>query len=246
MINQTFVEASISSQMIFLPASLPLMAVILGVLTRRWAGVAGTGMVIVFSIFVSMGLGVWFGLPFSPPVSPAPTIVLMIVVANCVHLLVTLQQRLRAGDSKRDAIVESVKLNLHPVFLASLTTTLGFLSMNFSEVPPYRHLGNFVAIRIVASFILSVTFLPALLSLFPMRAPKERRWLRGPSMSVLADFVLRHRRALMLGWLVIVVAMAVGIPRNELNDVLVHFFDESVSSMRASSFARIRTSWTST
>ena len=236
MVNQTFVEASISSQMIFLPASLLLMAVILGVLTRRWAGVAGTGMVIVFSIFVSMGLGVWFGLPFSPPVSPAPTIVLMIVVANCVHLLVTLQQRLRAGDSKRDAIVESVKLNLHPVFLASLTTTLGFLSMNFSEVPPYRHLGNFVAIGIVASFILSVTFLPAVLSLFPMRAPKERRWLRGPSMSVLADFVLRHRRALMLGWLVIVVAMAVGIPRNELNDVLVHFFDESVEFRQDTDF----------
>ena len=236
MINQTFVEASISSQMIFLPASLLLMAVILGVLTRRWAGVAGTGMVIVFSIFVSMGLGVWFGLPFSPPVSPAPTIVLMIVVANCVHLLVTLQQRLRAGDSKRDAIVESVRLNLHPVFLASLTTTLGFLSMNFSEVPPYRHLGNFVAIGIVASFILSVTFLPAVLSLLPMRAPKERRWLRGLSMNVLADFVLRHRRALMLGWLAIVVAMAVGIPRNELNDVLVHFFDESVEFRQDTDF----------
>jgi len=83
-----------------------------------------------------------------PPISPAPTIVLMIVVANCVHLLVGLQQRLRAGDSKHDAIVESVRLNLHPVFLASLTTALGFLSMNFSEVPPYRHLGNFVAFGI--------------------------------------------------------------------------------------------------
>ena len=236
MINQTFVEASISSQMVFLPASLLLMAVILGVLTRRWAGVAGTGMVIVFSIFVSMGLGVWFGLPFSPPVSPAPTIVLMIVVANCVHLLVTLQQRLRAGDSKRDAIVEAVRLNLHPVFLASLTTTLGFLSMNFSEVPPYRHLGNFVAIGIAASFILSVTFLPAVLSLLPMRAPKERRWLRGPSMTVIADFVLRHRKALMVGWLVIVVGMAVGIPRNELNDVLVHFFDESVEFRQDTDF----------
>ena len=152
----------------------------------------------------------------------------MIVVANCVHLLATLQQRLRAGDSKRDAIVEAVRLNLHPVFLASLTTTLGFLSMNFSEVPPYRHLGNFVAIGIAASFILSVTFLPAVLSLLPMRAPKKRRWLRGPSMTVIADFVLRHRKTLMVGWLVIVVGMAVGIPRNELNDVLVHFFDESV------------------
>ena len=170
MINQTFLEASISSQTIFLPASLLLMALILGVLTRSWAGVVATGMVIVFSILASVGLGAWVGLPFSPPISPAPTIVLMIVVANCVHLLVALQQRMRAGDARHDAIVECVRLNLHPVFLASLTTALGFLSMNFSEVPPYRHLGNFVAFGIVASFILSVTFFPALLSLLPIRA----------------------------------------------------------------------------
>ena len=253
MVNQTFLEASVSSQMIFLPASLLLMALILGVLTRSWTGVVGTGLVIVFSILVSVGLGVWLGLPFSPPVAPAPTIVLMIVVANCVHLLVALQQRLRAGDSRRDAIVEAVRLNLHPVFLASLTTALGFLSMNFSEVPPYRDLGNFVAIGIAASFILSVTFMPAVLSLLPLRAPRERRLLpalfsllpvraakerrfRLPHMNDLADLVLRHRKTLFLGWAVFVLAMAAAIPRNELNDVLVHFFDEGVEFRQDTDF----------
>ena len=57
MINQTFVEASIDSQMIFLPASLLLMALVLGVVTRGWAGVVATGTVIVFSILASVGLG---------------------------------------------------------------------------------------------------------------------------------------------------------------------------------------------
>ena len=235
MINRTFVEASISSQMIFLPASLLLMALILGVLTRGWPGVAATGAIIIFSVLASLGLGAWVGLPFSPPLSPAPTIVLMIVVANCVHILVTLQQRLRAGDSKHDAIVETVRLNLHPVFLASLTTALGFLSMNFSEVPPYRHLGNVVAFGIGVSFLLSVTFLPALLSLLPVRAPKDRR-IPGPTMESLAAFVLNHRKALILVWLVIVPAMMLAIPRNELNDVLVHFFDKSVEFRQDTDF----------
>ncbi|MDE2789090.1 MAG: MMPL family transporter [Paracoccaceae bacterium] len=235
MINQTFVEASISSQKIFLPASLLLMAVVLGVLIRSWAGVAATGLVIVFSIFVSVGMGVWIGLPFSPPVSPAPTIVLMIVVANCVHLLVAVQQSLRAGNSKNDAIIESIKLNLHPVFLASLTTALGFLSMNFSEVPPYRDLGNFVTLGIAASFILSVTFLPALLSLLPVRAARELR-LPGPTMNAVADFVIRQRKTFLWVWAAIVPVMILAIPRNELNDVLVHFFDESVEFRQDTDF----------
>ncbi|MDE0272363.1 MAG: MMPL family transporter [Gammaproteobacteria bacterium] len=235
MVNQTFVEASIQSQMIFLPASLLLMAVVLAVLTRGLSGVAATGAVMVFSILASIGLGGWVGLPFSPPIAPAPTIVLMIVVANCVHILVTLQQRLRAGDAKRDAIVETLRLNLHPVFLASLTTALGFLSMNFSEVPPYRHLGNIVAFGIGASFVLSVTFLPAMLSLMPIRSGSDRR-IAGPFLNVMADLALRRRVPLAVAWALVAVAMVLAIPRNDLNDVLVHFFDESVEFRRDTDF----------
>ena len=227
MINNAFSEASIDSQKTFLPASLAIMALVLGVLTRGLTGVAATGLVIVFSVLTAMGLGGWAGLPFTPPAAPAPTIVLMIVVANCVHLLVTLQQRLQAGDSKRAAIVESVRINLHPVFLASLTTALGFLTMNFSEVPPYRHLGNFVTFGIGASFLLSITFLPALLSLLPMRAPAARQ-RDDPAMAAIAEFAVRHRKALLWGSMAVVLALLAAIPRNELNDVLVHFFDESV------------------
>ncbi len=235
MVNQTFVEASVDSQLIFLPASLVLMAVVLGVLVRGWAGVLATGIVIVFSIMASLGLGVWAGLPFSPPIAPAPTIVLMIVVASCVHLLVGLQQRLRAGDSRHDAIVGSLSLNLHPVFLASLTTALGFLSMNFSEVPPYRDLGNFIAFGIGSSFVLSVTFLPALLSLLPVRAAGERQF-HGISVRQISDAALRHRKVLFAFWLVVVPAMMLAITRNELNDVLVHFFDDSVEFRQDTDF----------
>ena len=99
----------------------------------------------------------------------------MVAVANCAHLLVTALQRLRAGDSKPKAVAEEVRLNVYPVFLASLTTALGFLAMNFSEVPPYRHLGTFVAFGVLASFVLSITFLPALLSLLPLRARAVKR-----------------------------------------------------------------------
>ncbi len=235
MINHAFSEASVDSQKIFLPASLAVMALVLGVLTRGFAGLAATGLVIVFSVVVSMGLGGWVGLPFSPPTAPAPTIVLMIVVANCVHLLVALLQRLRAGDSRRTAVVEAVRLNLYPIFLASVTTAFGFLTLNFSEVPPYRHLGNFVAFGIGASFVLSVTFLPALLSLLPVRAPRAARH-EDPAMAAMAEFVVRHRKALLWGSAAIVLALLAAIPRNELNDVLVHFFDESVAFRQDTDF----------
>lgn len=234
-INHAFSEASLDSQKTFLPISLILMALILGVLTRGAAGVIATGIVIIFSILVSMGMGGWVGLPFTPPTAPAPTIVLMIVVANCVHLLVATQQRMQAGDSKDAAVAESLRVNLNPVFLASLTTALGFLAMNFSEVPPYRHLGTFVAFGIAASFLLSITFLPALLSLLPAKARASQQG-RDPMMGAIAQLVVRHRTSLLWGMTALVLVLLAAIPRNELNDVLVHFFDKSVEFRQDSDF----------
>ena len=135
----------------------------------------------------------------------------------------------------RDAIVESLRLNLQPVFLASLTTALGFLSMNFSEVPPFRQLGTFVAFGVGAAFVLSVTFLPALLSLLPIRA-RATGHRHDAAMVALGDFVVRRRRGLLWGSGLIVVALVASIPRNELNDVFLHYFDESIEFRRDADF----------
>ena len=241
MINQTFVEASISSQMMFLPASLLLMAAILGILTRSWAGVMVTGLVIIFSIPASMGLGGWVGLPFSPPISPAPTIVLMIVVANCVHLLVALQQRLRAGDSKHDAIVESLRLNLHPVFSGQPHDGARIPEHEFlrsAALPPSRRLR-----RLRASAPPSCCpsrFCAALISPASHSRRQGPTAAGGPRCGAWPDFALQYRKVLFWGC----VSARAGDgawPFRAMNSTM----SWCTSSMRASSFAKTRTSWTS-
>jgi len=141
----------------------------------------------------------------------------------------------RTGTRKRDAIVEAMRVNLHPVFLACLTTALGFLSMNFSEVPPLRHMGTFVAFGVGAAFVFSVTLLPALLSLVPIRV-RTSADRRDAAMAALGEFVIRRRRALGWGVGAIAVALIASIPRNELNDVFLHYFDESIEFRRDADF----------
>ena len=226
-VNQAFAEATAATTRTVLPASLAIMALILGVLTRTLAGVAATGLVIVFSVLATMGLGGWAGIPLTPTTAATPIIVLTVAVANCVHPLVTLLHRLQAGDSKRAAIVESIRLNLYPVFLASVTTAFAFLTMNFSEVPPYRHLGTLVALGAGVSFVLSVSFLPALVSLLPVRSRAAGKG-HDPVMATIAEFVVRRRTVLLWGSVAVVLALAAAVPRNELNDVLTNFLDESV------------------
>ena len=234
-LGSSFADAVGESQRLFWPASLLIMVLVLGVLTRRLAGVAATGIVVVFSVLTAVGMGGWIGLPFTPPAAQTPTMVLMITVASCVHLLVTMQHRMQIGDSKHAAIIESLRINLRPVFLASATTAFGFLTMNLSEVPPYQHLGTFVAFGVIASFLLSVTFLPALLSLLPMRPPAPGPE-NHPVLDAVAAFVVRRRTSLLWGALLTVLVLAAAVPRNELNDVLTHFFDDSVEIRQNTDF----------
>ena len=199
--------------------------------TRYLPATAGVFWVIVLSILFAMGTAGHVGFPITPPSASAPTIILTVAVANSVHVVVSLLHELRRGRTKDEAITESLRLNLFPVFLTSVTTALGFLSMNFSEVPPFRHLGNIVAFGVLASFILSVTFLPALISLLPVRI-EIRRGERPGVMERFAEFVVRRRRLLLWGSAAVVVVLVAFIPRNELNDVFVHYFDTDIEFRR--------------
>jgi predicted RND superfamily exporter protein len=54
--------------------------------------------------------------------------ILTLAVADCVHFLTTFVHGMREGRSRNDAIIESLRINFHPIFLTSLTTVIGFLS----------------------------------------------------------------------------------------------------------------------
>lgn len=221
---------------VLVPAALlKPVSILVGLLPLAWylmfmrllPGTATTFLIIIFAIIAAMGIGGYIGFPLTPPAMSAPTIILTVAIANCVHILITFLHDMRTGKSKNESIVESLRVNLQPVFLASITTAIGFLSMNFSDAPPFQHLGNFVAFGVVVSFILSVTFLPAVISLLPVKV-KQVNTDKDRAMEKMGEFVVRNQKRLMIGMGVAIVTLVAFLPRNELNDVFVEYFDESV------------------
>ncbi len=233
--NNAFSEASQADMKKLVPISFALMLVTLGFMIRGFSGTFATLLVIIGSIMTAMGMGGYLGFPITPPSASTPTIVLTMAIANCVHILVTLLHEMRMGREKKDAIIESLRINMQPIFLASITTALGFLSMNFSDVPPFNHLGNMVAIGVVASFFLSISFLPALMTVLPVRV---RRVVNDEShvMHRIGDFVVKQRQKLIWGMSLVTIILVAAVPRNELNDVFVHYFDDSIPFRSASDF----------
>jgi predicted RND superfamily exporter protein len=133
-------------------------------------------------------------------------------------------------------MVESLRINLQPIFLTSLTTAIGFLSMNFSDAPPFRDLGNIVAMGVMAAFFISITLLPALMLILPVRV-KPGATNHSRRMDNFADFVVERRNFLFFAVGFIVVALVIFIPRNELNDEFIEYFDKTVDFRNATDFS---------
>ena len=231
MMNNAFSEASKNDMQSLVPLSFAVMLIFMALMIRGVTGTLATLLVIAFSIIVAIGLGMYIGIPFSPPVASAPTIILTVAIANSVHIVVTFLQVLRTGVGKQEAMAESLRINLQPVFLTSITTALGFLSMLFSEVPPFQHLGTIVSIGVLASFFLAVTFLPALVTLLPVRSRLPEIGHDRLMMGV-GNFVVARRKQLLWGMGLLVVILVSFIPRNELNDIFVRYFDNKIEFRR--------------
>ena len=225
--NNAFSETAQLDASTLIPVSFAVMIVCLGLLLRGFAGTVVTLLVIVFSILAAMGISGYLGMPLTPSSAPIPIIILTVAIANSVHILVTFYFEMRHGRTRFEAMRESLRINLQPVFLTSFTTTIGFLTMNFSEVPPFQYMGNTVAIGVVASFILSVTLLPALMVVLPVRV-KPVSSDQFDFMARLGDFVVNHYKALLVGMTIVVVVLASFVPRNELNDEFVKYFDDRI------------------
>ncbi|MEH6471277.1 MAG: MMPL family transporter [Halopseudomonas sp.] len=234
--NNTFSESSLNDSKTLVPIMFLAVMVLIGVLVRTIGGLLATLIIIITSIAGAMGLAGWGGMYLTAPSASAPIIILTLAVADCVHILSTFYHEMRSGVERTPALIRSLKINTQPVVLTSVTTAIGFLSMNFSDSPPFADLGNIVAMGVMIACVLSLTLLPAILAIMPLRVtPREQNKLSV--MEQIGQWVINNRRWLLWASLIVVVATVSQVPRNELNDNFVEYFDRTVPFRIATDFS---------
>ncbi len=236
MMNQAFPEASQYDMSTLFPLMLLLFVVVLFFWVRGFAGTLATFMIIIFSIVGAMGMAGWFGIALTPPSFSAIMIIPTMAIADSVHVLMNYVLARQQGESREAAMTDSIRINLQPVFLTSVTTAIGFLSMNFSDAPPFHDLGNIVAMGVMIAFVLSVTFLPAVMMILPGRQTVAET-ASSRIMARFAEFVIAKRRKLLIGMGLGCLLLISFVPQNELNDNFVKYFSERIEFRRDADFA---------
>lgn len=223
MIDMTFAEASQEDSKTLIPAMLIFIFLIVGFTLRTFWGTVGTVIVIALAVVSTMGLAGWMGFVINSSTAAAPVIIMTLAVADSVHLLASHYFYLREGLDRDAAIKESIRVNMSPVFVTSLTTAVGFLSLNSSESPPLRELGTVVASGVTFAWFYSVMFLPALIAILPTRVKaveSSNSW-----MNKIGDFVVANRRKLLITMTLATVVLSLGSFKIVLDDDFIRYFD---------------------
>ena len=223
-LNQTFADAGQDAESLIPVVFFVVMTIAALLLRSAYAAVA-VAVVVVFVVLTAVGVAGWFHTMLTPISASVPIIVMAVGVAHSIHIVTTAQAGMREGLERNAALSASLRENMYPVFLTSATTAIGFLSLNTSNSPPFHVLGNLVALGVLFTFVYSVTLLPALLSILPLRPPRSRAGRAG-FFERLGDFVVARRKPLLWSGILVVVALASGLPRNEASDNWLHHFDE--------------------
>uniref|UniRef100_UPI000DE4603D efflux RND transporter permease subunit n=1 Tax=Vibrio tarriae TaxID=2014742 RepID=UPI000DE4603D len=192
---------------------------------------------IVSSIFIALGSAGWLGMAITSPSASAPLIILTMAVADCIHFLQGYRQGIQNGLVKKDALQYSMRKHRLPIILTSLTTAVGFLSMNFSDSPPFNDLGNITAMGVLAAMLLTLFLVPALLAVLPVgRQRKVKQQGSAKPLERIAQWSMAKPGLKIAVIVVCSLVVAANMVRNDIDDTLFEYFDHSYAVRQANDF----------
>ena len=233
--HRAFADATQDDLRRLMPIVFVVIVAAAAILLRSLLGTLAIVIVLMFVVNTTVGLAGWLGTVFSPTNSGVPIIVMAVTVAYAVHIVSITLLHMSRGQDKREAIMESMRHNAAPVFLTSLTTVIGFLSLNASDSPPFHVLGNLVAFGVFCALCYCMALLPAILSLLPLKTPRLRED-KPLFFDRLASFVIGRRTLLLWSVGAIAVVLIMGIPRNEISETWTRYFDDRYEFRRHTDF----------
>lgn len=245
--NQALLESSQNDVAITMPTMFGIITLLLIVLLRSVRATVLTLLVAIASTLFAMGIAGWLKMGITPPTGLTPNIVLIVAVANCVHLFISY---LRAtgqtgnGKDKEKAVRKAMQKNAGPILLTNLSTAIGFLSMMFSESPPFADLGMLVAIGLVATALMTLCAVPILLTLLPARPRKPADSARGlggqaDPWRAFAAVVTRYPKSLSATAALMGIGFLALASTNELNDNIIQYLSPGNSFREAAELADV-------
>jgi len=235
-LNHAFVTIGMSD-MIFIPIILIASMILLFLLFRRISGALIPIGVVTFTFLTVLAIQVLLGYKLNNFTINLPVFIVAIGIADAVHVYTIWLLHKREGVDNILAVEQSLKKNFLPIFLTSLTTTIGFATLTISEVIPVFTLGVATASGAILAFIISIIWMPSVLLLLKKEYKVEhiKKIEKKKSMGY-GSFIVKNDKKIALVTTVIFVFLTIGIFNVKIDSNTIRYFDKSVEIRQSAEF----------
>lgn len=159
---------------VMMPISLLIIIVFLFVLFRRVTGVVYPLITVFFSLIATLGVMAAANIPITTVIQILPTFLIVVGICDSVHILTIFYRNLKLMKDKEKAIVSAVGYAGLPILMTSITTACGLFSFIWADVKSIAQLGYVAPVGVMLAFVYTITLIPALIAIFPVKVQTEK------------------------------------------------------------------------
>ena len=223
------IRCLLSDQMKFLPICAVMLFCVSYLTFRRLREVFLLMGTVTFIIIWGIGILSLCGGEINVLTSTLPSLVMIIGVADSIHLMRRYDEEIRKGRTRTEAIYWAVRHIGAACFFTSFTTAVAFASLGVSTNALLSSYGIYASLAILAAYAVTLTLLPLLLTRWGRQprsdsreAPRDDRL--GRLLDRSANFCIRHPRGLFFVGLAVVVFSLFGALRTGMSNSLFEFY----------------------
>lgn len=146
----------------FLPLVIVMICLMLYLSFRRWQGLVLPLAVAVITLVWTLGIMAALGIRQNVVTTMLPIFIMAISVSDAIHYLSNYYGAL-AGRTADKAVMSAFRDLALPLFMTSVTTMIGFLSLAWTDIVSVREFGLLVALGVLLAFVVTLLLFPAVL-----------------------------------------------------------------------------------
>ncbi|MDO9001802.1 MAG: MMPL family transporter [Bacteroidota bacterium] len=210
---------------LFLILAIIVTAIILWLFFRSVTTVLYSLIVVVIGVVWSIGIMYLFGYKITVLSGLIAPLIMVIGLPNCIFLINKYQSEFLAHGNKIKALARSVETIGVTLFLANITTAIGFGVLYFTKSSMLVEFGIVAAISVMATYLITLILIPIILNLLPTPKPKHTKHQEGKRINKILDIidllVQKNRKAIYLITTIITILSLWGMTFIDMNGYVV-------------------------
>lgn len=241
--NNAFREISGQDNERIIPFMLTFLFIIQYFMFRSLAIVTIPLGLVCVTIGVTYGFMGLLGIYFNSMLAAIPGVMLSICLADSIHIITTFVHYRKGGKSSLQAIESALVKNFVPTFMTSLTTSLSFASIAFTDILPIHDLGILACFGTMIAWLYTYLLIGPIISLLgnhldqkiAIESETQKKGFHF-TLSFLNPWLFKNRWAIIFVFSIITAGSTFLALQNEVNSDPIKYFDKEVDVRAAYDF----------